>query len=75
MFPTPYIYVSNRNTGTRDLRGDAIDVYERTHDRVCLTRVAQVFTGLDQIRGMQFENAKDGGDAYMMAGGGRGRRG
>ncbi|KAF7977386.1 hypothetical protein HWV62_4001 [Athelia sp. TMB] len=68
-FPTPYIYVSNRNTGTQDPRGDAIDVYQRTNNAVGLTRVAQVFTGLDQIRGMQFGKAENGGDAYLMAGG------
>ncbi|KZP30563.1 putative isomerase YbhE [Athelia psychrophila] len=68
-FPTPYIYVSNRNTGTQDPRGDAINVYQRTPGSVPLTLVAQVYTGLDQIRGMQFGREDNGGDAYLMAGG------
>lgn len=33
-----------------------------------LNLVAQVFTGLDQIRGMMIGNVDDGGDAFIAAG-------
>ncbi|KAI0079778.1 hypothetical protein K474DRAFT_1658570 [Panus rudis PR-1116 ss-1] len=51
-FPQPFIYVSNRNTGpVLDPRGDAIAIFavEPT-----LRFVKHVYTGLDQIRGMEF---------------------
>ena len=44
-FLTPNIYFSSQNT----------------YDAVGLVRVAQVFTGLDHIHGMQFEKAENGG--------------
>ncbi|KAI0764961.1 putative isomerase YbhE [Fomes fomentarius] len=50
-FPEPFIYVSNRNTGVQDPRGDAIAVF-RVEPKLEL--VTHVFTGLDQIRGMEF---------------------
>lgn len=70
-FPVPYIYVSNRNTGTQDPRGDAINVYLRqpASTSVPLKLVAQVYTGLDQIRGMQIGRAENGGEEYLIAGG------
>ncbi|KAJ3554002.1 hypothetical protein NM688_g3325 [Phlebia brevispora] len=49
-FPKPYIYVSNRNTGNVDPRGDTIAIFEIEPK---LKLVQQVYTGLDQIRGMQ----------------------
>ena len=49
-FPKPYIYVSNRNTGNVDPRGDAIAIFEVEPK---LKLVQQVYTGLEQIRGMQ----------------------
>lgn len=74
-----YIYTSNRNTGEEDPRGDTIAIFEhipgdgqdaaqkrwhkRTNDQLNL--VNQVFTGLQQIRGMLFSD--DG--QYLVAGG------
>ncbi|GJE92408.1 isomerase YbhE-like protein [Phanerochaete sordida] len=49
-FPQPLIYVSNRNTGNVDPRGDTIAIFALEPR---LTLVQQVYTGLDQIRGMQ----------------------
>jgi len=69
-FPISYIYVSNRNTGTVDPRGDTIVIYQRNNDSgPALTLVAQVYTGLNQIRGMEIGNAENGGEAYLVAGG------
>lgn len=69
-FQVPYIYVSNRNTGTQDPRGDAIAIYERTtNSRDGLTLITHVYTGLDQIRGMEFGLASNGGVQYLIAGG------
>lgn len=61
LFPTPntafpgrYVYVSNRNIGpTFDPRGDSIAVFAAAGSGE-LTLVRHVFTGLQQIRGMQF---------------------
>ena len=50
-FPKPFIYVSNRNTGTVDPRGDTIAIFEIEPK---LRLVNQVYTGLNQVRGMQF---------------------
>ncbi|KIK57372.1 hypothetical protein GYMLUDRAFT_46246 [Collybiopsis luxurians FD-317 M1] len=71
-FPTPYIYVSNRNTGVQDPRGDAIAIYEhvnqgRPDER--LERIVEVFTGLDQIRGMEIGLESNGGDEFLIAAG------
>ena len=49
-FTQPFIYVSNRNLGTLDPRGDAIAIYAVEPE---LKLVKHVFTGLNQIRGMQ----------------------
>ena len=71
-FPVPYIYVSNRNTGTQDPRGDTIAIYRRNSSgdqESALTLVAQVYTGLDQIRGMEVGRGENGGDVYLIAGG------
>ncbi|KAI0794979.1 putative isomerase YbhE [Abortiporus biennis] len=49
-FSQPYIYVSNRNTGpVLDPKGDSIAIFAVEPK---LTFVKQVYTGLDQIRGM-----------------------
>lgn len=56
-FPIPYIYVSNRNTGTLDPRGDTIAIFEHVNkdeSNEGLELIQQVYTGLDQIRGMEF---------------------
>ncbi|KAF8444000.1 putative isomerase YbhE [Boletus edulis BED1] len=67
-YPTPYIYVSNRNTGVQDPRGDTIAIFENVNNKLVLRN--QVYTGLDQIRGMMSgEQAGVGGDAYIVAAG------
>ncbi|KAJ7489308.1 Lactonase, 7-bladed beta-propeller-domain-containing protein [Mycena latifolia] len=68
-FPKQYIYVSNRNTGVQSPVGDSIAIFENLDQgtpKERLQLVTQVFTGLDQIRGMEF-----GGEAdeYLIAGG------
>ena len=50
-FPEPFIYVSNRNTGGQDPRGDAIAIFKVEPK---LELLGHVFTGIDQIRGMEF---------------------
>lgn len=50
-FPQPFLYVSNRNTGTQDPRGDTIAIFALEPK---LHLVKQVYTGIDQIRGMEF---------------------
>ncbi|KAI0646307.1 putative isomerase YbhE [Trametes meyenii] len=55
-FPEPFVYVSNRNTGVQDPRGDAIAIF-RVEPRLAL--VGFVYTGLDQIRGMEFGGPED----------------
>lgn len=49
-FPQAFAYVSNRNTGNVDPRGDTIAIFALEPQ---LRLVQQVYTGLDQIRGMQ----------------------
>ncbi|KAG2029247.1 Lactonase, 7-bladed beta-propeller-domain-containing protein [Suillus americanus] len=67
-FPTPYIYTSNRNTGVQDPRGDTIAIFENVNNQLVLRN--QVYTGLDQIRGMMHgQQAGEGGDAYIVAAG------
>ncbi|EGN94490.1 hypothetical protein SERLA73DRAFT_114730 [Serpula lacrymans var. lacrymans S7.3] len=65
-FPTPYIYTSNRNTGVQDSRGDTIAIFEHVGDGLQL--VQQVYTGLDQIRGMMMGPA-GAGEEYIVAAG------
>ncbi|EAU86751.1 hypothetical protein CC1G_06512 [Coprinopsis cinerea okayama7 len=78
-FPVPYIYVSNRNKGTiKDPRGDSIAIFEHVGcgtRREGLRLVKQVFTGLHQIRGMEFGPAENGGDEYLIAGASEGSGG
>jgi hypothetical protein len=51
-FPSSFAYVSNRNTGpTEDPRGDTVAIFS-LQPKVEL--VAQVFTGVQQVRGMEF---------------------
>ncbi|KAJ7176736.1 Lactonase, 7-bladed beta-propeller-domain-containing protein [Mycena filopes] len=69
LFPKQYIYVSNRNTGVQAPAGDSIAIFENVGQGTRMERlqlVAQVFTGLDQIRGMEFGGE---GDEYLIAGG------
>ncbi|KAJ3569150.1 hypothetical protein NP233_g5241 [Leucocoprinus birnbaumii] len=77
-FPKAYIYAANRNVGIQDERGDAVAIFElldkgTKHERLQL--VKHVFTGLDQIRGMEFGSPKDGGDEFLMAAGVAGNAG
>jgi Lactonase, 7-bladed beta-propeller len=72
-FCVPYIYVSNRNTGTQDPRGDTIAIFEHVNQGTPfegLELVRQVYTGLDQIRGMEIGPADErGGEEYLVASG------
>jgi len=53
-FPSTLVYASNRNTGLNDdPRGDAITVLALDADGK-LQIINQFFTGLRQVRGMQF---------------------
>ncbi|KAJ7678055.1 Lactonase, 7-bladed beta-propeller-domain-containing protein [Mycena polygramma] len=91
-FPTPLIYVSNRNISPNvtDPAGDTIAIYEflngtepctTTNARRMLRRrarrqaatpqlnlLAQVPTGLQQIRSMALGRVDDGGDEFIIAG-------
>ncbi|KAJ2933373.1 hypothetical protein H1R20_g3724, partial [Candolleomyces eurysporus] len=78
-FPTPYVYVSNRNLGVPDERGDTIAIFELvnkdTEDEE-LKLVKQVFTGLNQIRVLSVGPAgEDGGDEFILASGQTGQGG
>ncbi|KAG6908854.1 hypothetical protein DXG01_003020 [Tephrocybe rancida] len=78
-FPTPFIYVSNRNTGVLDSRGDAIAIFEHvnagTHQEG-LKLVKHVYTGIDQPRGMEFGPADGrGGEAFLAVAGVAGNAG
>ena len=66
-YPTQYIYTSNRNFGVKDPRGDTIGIFENVDNQLVLRN--QVYTGLDQIRGMMSgEQAGNGGEAHIAAG-------
>lgn len=64
-FNGDFIFVSNRNTGVQDPRGDAITIFNRLPFGKLELR-DYVFTGLDQIRGMQFFGEDD---KYLIASG------
>lgn len=65
-FSTPYIYTSNRNTGTTvDPRGDTIAIF-KILDSGSLELVQQVYTGLQQVRGMWIGGPDD---EFVVAGG------
>ncbi|KAI0777681.1 putative isomerase YbhE [Trametes elegans] len=68
-FPEPFLYVSNRNTGVQDPRGDAIAIF-RVEPKLEL--VDFVYSGLDQIRGMQFGGPEK---EFLIAGGVAGEAG
>ncbi|THU98630.1 putative isomerase YbhE [Dendrothele bispora CBS 962.96] len=73
-FPVPYIYASNRNTGVPDAsgKGDAIAIFEHVNVGKAdegLELVAQVFTGLQQIRGMEVGKEVNGGNEFLIAAG------
>ncbi|KAI0050553.1 putative isomerase YbhE [Auriscalpium vulgare] len=63
-YPDAFIYVSNRNVGnTTDPRGDSIAIYKISPQ---LHLVAQVYTGLQQVRGMSIGGLND---EFLVAGG------
>jgi 6-phosphogluconolactonase (cycloisomerase 2 family) len=68
-FPTRYIYVSNRNTGSTDTQnGDSIAVFQHVNKGTSgekLQLVNQFFTGLSQPRGMNLDPTTE----YLVAGG------
>ncbi|KAF9061833.1 putative isomerase YbhE [Rhodocollybia butyracea] len=77
-FPTPYIYASNRNQGVQDPRGDAIAIFEHVNQGRPdeeLRLVTEVFTGLNQIRGMEIGLVSNGGDEFLIAAGVAGEAG
>lgn len=63
-FPTPYIYVSDRNDPSPD--GDLISILEPVDASKKLKLVAQVRSGLNHLRGLVFGGPDD---RYLIAGG------
>lgn len=77
-FPKSYIYVSNRNLGVPDPRGDTIAIFEHVNKGKAdegLVLISQAHTGLEQVRGMEFGPVETGGDEYLVASGVRGKGG
>ncbi|KAH9920007.1 putative isomerase YbhE [Epithele typhae] len=66
-FTQPFIYVSNRNTNANapDPRGDAIAIFAVEPE---LKLVKHVFTGLSQIRGMEFSGPASDNEFLAAAG-------
>ena len=62
-FPTPYLYVSNRNDPSPE--GDVIAIYS-VADPEKVELVAEVRSGLKHLRGMVFGGPQD---KYLVAGG------
>lgn len=60
-YPTPYIYLSNRNDPSP--KGDIISIFAI---KPALKLVAEVHSGLDHLRGMLFGGEDD---KYLIAGG------
>lgn len=57
--------------GVPSPEGDSIAIFEHVNQGQSnegLVLIKQVFTGLDEIRGMEFGNAANGGEEYLMAG-------
>ena len=63
-FTQPFLYASNRNLGTQDPRGDAIAIYQVEPK---LKLVKHVYTGLDQIRGMELSGESE--NQFLVAAG------
>jgi len=66
-FPVSFLYASNRNTGTPDVRGDTIAIFQFNPGRgrkAGFKLVNQVYTGLQQVRAMTFS---DDGE-FLVAG-------
>ncbi|KAF9561871.1 putative isomerase YbhE [Agrocybe pediades] len=65
-FPTPYIYLSNRNDPSPE--GDIISIFA-IEEPDSLELIAEVRSGLKHLRGMVFGGQDD---KFLIAGGGRG---
>jgi len=77
-FPKAFIYTSNRNTGAEDPRGDSIAIFElidKDTPYEKLQLVNQVYTGLDQIRGMEFGPSSKRAEEFLVAAGDAGDAG
>jgi len=65
-FPTPYLYISNRNDPAHE--GDIISIFA-IEDPDSLELIAEVRTGLNHLRGMAFGGQDD---KFLIAGGATG---
>lgn len=65
-FPTPYVYVSNRNDPSPE--GDVIAIFS-VEDSEKIVPVAEVRSGLKHLRGMLFGGPDN---KYLIAGGAQG---
>ena len=63
-YPTPYVYVSNRNDPSPE--GDAIAIFSTADASGKIGHVAEVRSGLKHLRGMVFGGPDD---KYLIAGG------
>ncbi|KXN82437.1 6-phosphogluconolactonase [Leucoagaricus sp. SymC.cos] len=63
-FPTPYIYISNRNDPSPE--GDIVSIFDFTSDPNKLQLIAEVRTRLKHVRGIFFGGEDD---KYLVAGG------
>ncbi|KAJ7580609.1 putative isomerase YbhE [Mycena floridula] len=67
-----YLYATNRNianrtpSGDHDPRGDPIAIFEASADGA-LTLVKQVYTGLEELRGVEFGAVGSGAEEYLVA--------
>jgi 6-phosphogluconolactonase (cycloisomerase 2 family) len=61
-FPTPYVYISNRNDPSPE--GDAIAIFSTEGSELAL--IAEVRTGLSHVRGMVFGGDDD---RWLIVGG------
>ncbi|KAF5373908.1 hypothetical protein D9758_000861 [Tetrapyrgos nigripes] len=82
LFPKTYIYVSNRNRpadpSSLDPRGDTIAIFEHVGKgtkKEGLRLVKQVFTGLNQVRGMSIGLEENGSEKYLVTAGAAGSGG
>jgi 6-phosphogluconolactonase (cycloisomerase 2 family) len=65
-FPTPYLYLSNRNDPSP--QGDIISIFS-IQNSDSLELIAEIRTGLKHLRGMAFGGPND---EYLIAGGTKG---
>jgi 6-phosphogluconolactonase (cycloisomerase 2 family) len=67
LFPTPYLYVSNRNDPSPE--GDIIAIFDFVSNSSKLQLIAEVRSGLNHARGMLFGGEND---KYLVIGGANG---